>query len=311
MEKKYLRIGNNNYSSPRDVFKTDKLEEVQNIRNMTEFDYPPTNKKNNFYPLEQLCFFTYDNLIKLCEDRKIEIDINKPLEINILDYQINKIVFGSKRCETLEDAYEYYVGAGFVDMNTFLRRNDISLPYNFYPLIAGDSNKGSSVGKNVSILNCIYRLDNYIEKYGEFGDDETFVYRGLTPPELVVVEHSLENDKKIRKHGEIYFREGLSGKAFTSSSKSIKEASRFVCKEGYDCCLLKFKIPSDIKFLDKSKYTTEEEYIIQRDIIFLNFEKIGKDENDVYIIECRIKPVPTKLEEFYKKDCPILKYYKS
>lgn len=305
----YSIIGKHNYSRPSDVFKKKQLEKLKNIRNMSENDYPPINKRNLFYPLEQLCFFSYDELLKFCKEKNIKINPDKPLEINIFDWQIEKFVSKSKKCENMEKAYNFYKGDGFKEVNDLLRRKDIDLPYNFYPLIAFNCND-----YNGSTLNCIYQLDNYIEKCGKFGDDETFVYRGLTPPQLVVVKRSIKNDMVIRKSGEIYFRESLPDKAFISASKSIDVASGIVEShtigdKKYNCCILKFRIPEKIKFLDKDFDSEEQEILLQRGILFYNFKELGKDNNDIYVIECEIKSFYDDLDNFYKSDCPILKYY--
>lgn len=289
----YSTIGKFDYSNYKDVFEKDHIEDIKKIRE--GFEYKPFDSENinNFYALEQLCCIESEDLLKLCKKRNIKVDDDKPLEQKILDWQI-EMKTKKWSCKTFQETYYYYKGSGYGDLNRFLRNT--SLPFNFYPLIAGD---------NTHILHCIYQLDNFIEKDGIYGDYNKYVYRGITPPELIILKRSMKknNDKKVKTGKEIYFESLLMGNGFVSTSKNIKTALTIVKNQNdeYNCCILKFKIPKEIKFLDIDTESDEAEIIIQRNIIFKQFNKLGYDKiQNMYVIECQIYPFDPDIKRFYK-----------
>jgi len=254
-----------------------------------------------FFPLEQLCSLEEDELKQIINIRNIEIDGNKTLEENIFDWQIHKLTM-KRWCNNFDNLYSYYKGSGYQDINEYLRKNNRNLPSNIYPLIGGKN-------LNVQILYCIYQLDKYISRDGLFGDSDTFFYRGIKPAELIVVKNCLKTSniasRKIKKN-EKCFISGIYDNAFISASKKIDKAANFVTHPEFNCCILRFRIPTDIKYLDKDyeeygdfkDIEGESEIIIQRNIWFSDFKYYDLYKN-IYIIDCEIELRGKNIDSFY------------
>jgi hypothetical protein len=275
------------------IFTPPYIDDVKNIRginNYISFDIKK-DKITNFYPLEQLYLFDKKDLKKLIETRKIKISNYEKYKIieKIFQWQIEyRIRNNNYECKNIEDVYKYYKGSGYLDINNFLREKII--PNNIYPLIAG---------KYIQKLNFIFKLDNYISEYGNNGDNSFYVYRGITPPELIVLERCLKlNKKKVNKEG-LAFNYPFVDRAFVSASKNIEVAAGFVERNECNCCVLKFRLPKNIKYLDIDYDSDEKEVIIQRNVSFTEFKTFTLYKNKVMIIECKIQLLPSDIDSFY------------
>lgn len=243
-----------------------------------------------FYPIEQLCQFSESQLKKIIEER----NIIGTSEHDVMLWQIKKNIDSESQCKTFAQTFEYYASSGFGDINRFLREIG-GLPDNFlYALIGGHV-------KNIKLLYCIYQLDNIIKEPNTYGDNKTIYYRGIKKPTLIVIEKAMKNDKEVHdKLNEESFMIQLNEPGFSSITTDINVAKKFVeTDEGYNCCILRFTLPANIKCVDKTKENqSEQESIIERNIIYSNFTKHDKIDG-VHVIDCRIQKFTYPLTDIY------------
>jgi hypothetical protein len=240
-----------------------------------------------FYPIEQLCQLSDENLFKLLKDR----NISEMTEEALIKWQVEKIISTESQCATFQKTYEYYSSTGYIDINTFLRYKSNGLPDKFfYPLVGGKR-------CNIRLLYCVYQLDTLIINSNKFGDGKTIYYRGIKPSSIIAIESIIENEKKIDENlKKSDFKFQLTDYGFSSITKNIDIARRFV-KTGY-CCILMFIVPENIRYTDKSDETSEQELVMERNIVYYNFLKKGQRDG-VFIIECEIYKEPYFLNRIY------------
>jgi hypothetical protein len=315
------RIGVLKYETYSDIFETEMIKKkIKNIRDTSV--YPPYLTKNDlietekndlrkfneyfkkfklfkptsinrvdailegiFYPMEQLVQFSDNELYQLLVDRKIE----EMSEEALIKYQVSKIIDGESECKTFEKTYDFYSSTGYQDINVYIREKTKGLPENFfYPLVGGNR-------KNIRLLYCIYQLDSFIKLSNKFGDGKTIYYRGITPPTLIVLQSCMENNKNV-KDGKLDFELSLNDIGFSSITTDINIAKNFT--KDYNCCILMFTIPKNIRYGDYSSKTHEKELILERNILYSEFEKKMKFDG-IFIIECSIRKIPYRLLDIY------------
>jgi hypothetical protein len=249
-----------------------------------------------FYPMEQLCNLSDEELYQLLVDREIE----EMSEEGLIKYQVSKTINPESQCKTFEDTYSFYSATGHKDINDFIRGISKDLPENFfYPLVGGNRS-------NIRLLYCIHQMDNMIKNSNKFGDGKTIYYKGIRPPTLIVIESSMK-DKKTVKDGDIDFQLLLNDVGFGSVTTDINIAKNFV--KGYNCCILMFSIPENIRIVDKTTETHEQETILERNIIYSSFVK-RKTIEDTFVIECSIRKFSYPLLDIYNgKNNKIVEFY--
>jgi hypothetical protein len=168
---------------------------------------------------------------------------------------------------------------------------------------------------------CISHLDDMCKTHSEQGEKEIepglFVYHGITKPSLLFIEKCIGK----RKDNEFLSEKCTNNKNFQNelidygyihASRDIQVAMNF---SGDNCCVLKFRIPKDLKYLvcddieNQSKISVGDpdmkEIFIQRNVVFSNFMYIRfdycrfKKDRKIAKIQCDIKPYPVSISNFF------------
>lgn len=154
---------------------------------------------------------------------------------------------------------------------------------------------------NTGKLVCVNLLDKKIKESPKTLSLNTYVYRAIGDPSLIYIQNCIKRDnvRKRCKEREGVFLPALFTYNYSSTSLDISTAATFTQN---NCCILKFKIPRSVDYLDTTKLTTTDgfekidelsEILLQRNIGYSNFKHIGY-YNDTFkkkmIIVCEISP---------------------
>jgi hypothetical protein len=175
----------------------------------------------------------------------------------------------------------YYQGSGYGNINAFLRENIIRTVDEGEDSEITENDIGE---KNIDSVSCLKHVNN-IERAINMGDTypNLILYRGLS------ATHVQNTSGEIVEKG------------FCSTTTDVEVAKRFTKNK---CCLLTFTIPRDLrvyKFKYKRSLTytlVEDEYLLQRNIVFSNIRKIGdKDGYELYSCIVKHYVLPSPKEE--------------
>lgn len=275
---------------------SDRVKEIRNCFRMSEF---LTNSNLNkfdpnpdyIFPYEYLQTLNSDYLDIILKNRNLPKSGTKKKKIlRILRYGIREL---SKFCED-EDLHIHTTN----DRITNYLKN-VDLP------IDGTENQllrlvyGCHRVDISKQLICVNKLDSYIINSPRTLDKDVYVYRSISEPQLIYIDKCVKHNNVIKKcqGRNDAFLAALNTKHYSSTSLDIEASSDYTRN---NCCILRFKIPNNIDYLDTSlligdgRFDDDElsEVLLQRNITYYDFKYIGKYTCDngekKMVIDCKI-----------------------
>lgn len=157
-------------------------------------------------------------------------------------------------------------------------------------------------------LVCISELDEAIRDAPKTLNEDTYLYRGVSEPSLVYIQRCIDANEIVKKecmsNNRNFFKHTLTTLHYSSTSKEIAIAKSYVKN---NCCVLRFKVPNNVDYLDTTILSEEDGYsdsdlvevLLQRNLVYLNF-KYNEIVNGKIIIDCKILKVDVAQIDFDK-----------
>lgn len=273
---------------------TDRIVKIRNGFNTLQFNDNvdiESSSDRYIYPYEYLKTLSAKDLNILLRKRSLEIQGTK--EDKILRIQRYHIARLTPICQD-ETTHIFHVHTTY-KLTDYLK--DIKLP------ATGDEEQLIKLLCGIESLNtgkivCTNLLDRKIKESPKTLDLDTYVYRGIGDPALIYIQDCID-DRKVKsrcKSTDGVFLPALNTRNYSSTSLKISKASTFTQS---NCCILKFKIPENVDYLDTTKLSRKDgfekidrlyEVLLQRNISYYEFKHIGEYKEKI-VIECEILPL--------------------